>query len=462
MGVPAETRAIFCESALLPDGWARDVRLGIAGGCFTSIERGASPQSGDQRAAMLLPGLGNVHSHGFQRGMAGLTEYRGPEADNFWSWRELMYRFVGRMTPDDLEAITAQAYVEMLECGFTRVGEFHYVHHDPAGKAYANCAEMAVRVAAAAASTGIALTLLPVFYAHGNFGGVAPTAGQRRFINDVDGFARLLEASRAAVAKLADAIVGVAPHSLRAVGPEELKSLLELAPTGPVHIHAAEQTKEVDDCIAWSGARPVQWLLENSAIDARWCLVHATHMTDDEIPRLARSGAVAGFCPVTEANLGDGIAPAAPFIAAGGTFGIGTDSNVLISAREELRSLEYSQRLRDRARNVLAAQSAHSTGRTLFAHAQRGGARALGVSGARGESGLVTGAAADCFSIRSELPAMPGRPDDVSLDSFIFGAGTTHIEDVWRAGRRWVEQGVHCAREAVKVRYQATLARLVS
>jgi len=462
MGLPAETRSIFCASALLPDGWARNVRLGVADGRFTNIEHNASAQPGDSRADILLPGLANVHSHGFQRGMAGLTEYRGPEADNFWSWRELMYRFVGRMTPDDLEAITAQAYVEMLECGFTRVGEFHYVHHDASGRPYANAAEMAVRVAAAAEATGIALTLLPVFYAHGNFGGVAPTPGQMRFTTSLEAFARLLEASRAAISALPDALLGVAPHSLRAVAPEELKVVVALAPDGPVHIHAAEQTREVDECVAWSGARPVQWLLDNAGVDARWCLVHATHMTDEEIVRLARSGAVAGFCPITEANLGDGIAPAAPFIAAGGAFGIGTDSNVLISAREELRSLEYSQRLRDRARNVLAAQSAHSTGRTLFAHALRGGARALGVAAEGGKSGLVAGAAADCFSLQSELPAMAGRQGDVTLDSFIFGGSTSRIDGVWRAGRQVVEQGVHCARGTVNARYRAALERLVS
>ena len=462
MGFPAETSSIFCASALLPDGWARDVRLGIAGGRFTHIERNASVQPGEQRADFMLPGLANVHSHGFQRGMAGLTEYRGPEADNFWSWRELMYQFVGRMTPEDLEAVTAQAYVEMLECGFTRVGEFHYVHHDAGGRPYVNSAEMAVHVAAAAEATGIALTLLPVFYAHGNFGGVAPTPGQKRFTTSLDGFARLLEASRAAVAALPNAVLGVAPHSLRAVAPDELKAVVGLAAAGPIHIHAAEQTREVDDCVAWSGARPVQWLLENAGVDSRWCLVHATHMTEGEIEQLARSGAVAGFCPITEANLGDGVAPAAPFIAAGGTFGIGTDSNVLISAREELRSLEYSQRLRDRARNVLAAQSAHSTGRTLFAHAQRGGARALGVAAKGAESGLVAGSAADCFSLKSELPAMSGRQDDVTLDSFIFGGSTSRIDGVWRAGRKVVDQGVHCARGEVNTRYRAALARLVS
>jgi len=462
MGLPAETGSIFCASALLPDGWARDVRLVVADGCFTHIERNASAQSGDSRADFVLPGLANVHSHGFQRGMSGLTEYRGPEADNFWSWRELMYRFVGRMTPEDLEAVTAQAYVEMLECGFTRVGEFHYVHHDAGGSPYANPAEMAVHVAAAAEVTGIALTLLPVFYAHGNFGGVAPAPGQKRFTTSLDGFARLLEASRLAVSALPHAVLGVAPHSLRAVAPDELEAVVGLAADGPIHIHAAEQTKEVDDCVAWSGARPVQWLLDNAGVDARWCLVHATHMTDEEIVRLARSGAVAGFCPITEANLGDGISPAAPFIAAGGTFGIGTDSNVLISAREELRSLEYSQRLRDRARNVLAAQSPHSTGRTLFAHAHRGGARALGMAAAGGTPGLVEGAAADCFSLRSELPVMAGRQSDVTLDSFIFGGSTSRIDDVWRAGRKVVEQGVHCARGEVNARYRAALERLVS
>jgi formiminoglutamate deiminase len=285
MTLPAETRAIHCARALLPDGWARDVRLRIAGGKFAAVERGAAPQAGDERVLIALPGMSNVHSHGFQRGMAGLTEYRGPEADNFWSWRELMYRFVARMTPDDVEAITAQAFVDMLEGGFTRVGEFHYVHHEADGKPYANAAEMAARIAAAAETTGIALTLLPVFYAHGNFGGAPPTPGQRRFVTDLDQYARLLEASSAVVARLPDARMGVAPHSLRAVSPAELQRVVALAPGAPVHIHAAEQVREVEECVAWSGARPVQWLLDNAEVNSRWCLVHATHMTDEEITR---------------------------------------------------------------------------------------------------------------------------------------------------------------------------------
>ncbi len=455
MNPPQTSTTLFCRRALLPDGWAREVRIGISDGKFAKLERNAGPQNGDERVEVLLPGMANVHSHGFQRGMAGLTEYRGPDADNFWSWRELMYRFVGRMAPEDLEAITALAYVEMLENGFTRVGEFHYVHHDAKGRPYADAGEMAARVAAAAAETGIALTLLPVFYAHSNFGGAPPAEGQRRFVTDTDGFGRLLEAGKRSAAALADAVVGVAPHSLRAVTPDELKQVLALGAGGPVHIHAAEQVKEVDECVAWSGARPVQWLLDHASLNAHWCLVHATHMTDEEITRLARTGAVAGFCPVTEANLGDGISPAAPYLAAGGTFGIGTDSNVLISVREELRLLEYSQRLRDRARNVLAARSAHSTGRTLFAQAQRGGARALG----QGKAGIAEGAAADCFSLASETGAFGRRDDDVPLDNFIFAADES-LQHVWRAGRKVVTDGMHHARAAVVGRYVRAMERL--
>ena len=461
MSLPAESKSIFMERALLPDGWARNVRVEIASGRFAAVVRDTSVQAGDERVAVAVPGIANVHSHGFQRGMAGLTEYRGPEADNFWSWRELMYRFVSRMTPDDLEAVTALANIEMLEGGFTRVGEFHYVHHDVDGRPFGNIAEMATRVAAAAQTSGIGLTLLPVFYAHGNFGGAPPTAGQKRFLNDVEGFARLFESSAAIVARLPGGNIGVAPHSLRAVTPEQLSAVTALAPSAPIHIHAAEQTREVDDCVSWSGARPVQWLLDHADLDSRWCLVHATHLDARECRALARSGAVAGFCPVTEANLGDGIAPAAPLLAEGGSFGIGTDSNVSIAVRDELRQLEYSQRLRDRARNVLATRSPHSTGRTLFAHAVRGGDRAMGCGGQL-PTGIAAGAAADCFSLASDAPGSIPRNEDTLLDAFIFGGAGRRIEHVWRAGRRVVTEGTHCARQSVQARYQATLARLLA
>jgi formimidoylglutamate deiminase len=455
MTLPAESRSLFSTRALLPEGWAEGVRVEIANGRIGKLERDTVPMPGDEIVDVLLPGMANVHSHGFQRGMAGHTEYRGPEADNFWSWRELMYRFVARMTPEDVEAITAMAYVEMLEGGFTRVGEFHYVHHDENGAPYADPAEMCVRIAAAAQGTGIALTLLPVFYAHADFGGAAPSEGQRRFVSTVDQYAQLVEACRRLAASLPDGAAGVAPHSLRAVTPAELKMVAALARTGPIQIHAAEQLREVEACVAWSGARPVQWLLEHADLNPRWCLVHATHMTEVEIAGLARSRAVAGFCPVTEANLGDGISPAAPFLAAGGAFGIGTDSNVSIGVRDELRLLEYSQRLRDRSRNVLAASSAHSTGRTLFEQAQRGGAQALGMNG-----GLAPGFAADLFSLAAEGAVPAASNCDALLDRFIFSA--SNVQHVWRSGRKVVSQGVHHERQAVHARYLSRLQRLIS
>lgn len=452
--------AVHFASVLLPEGWAQNVRVEIAGGRFESIERDVPPRESDERVTVALPGMCNVHSHGFQRGMAGLTEYRGPEADNFWSWRTLMYRFVARMTPEDIGAITAQAYAEMLESGFTRVGEFHYVHHDPAGEPYANPAETAVQVAAAAARTGIGLTLLPVFYAHGGFDGLPPNEGQRRFVTGLDGFVRLLNASRKLMNSLEGATLGVAPHSLRAVTPDELAQIVTLAGSGPIHIHAAEQSGEVEQCLAWSGARPVQWLLDHAPVDRRWCLVHATHMTDEECRGLAARGAVAGLCPITEANLGDGIFSGPAFLGVGGVFGIGTDSNVSIAVADELRQLEYSQRLRDRARNVIGVTDARSTGRILFESAVRGGAQALGVEGQA--VGIAPGAAADFLSLNPDAPALASRAGDALLDSWIFAGGNGCIDSVWRAGRKWVSDGRHIERGEIARSYRTTLQRLLA
>jgi formiminoglutamate deiminase len=446
---------LWFQSALLPGGWARDVRITVADGRIAAVATDTQPLPGDERHAVAIPGLANVHSHAFQRGMAGLAETRGPEGDNFWTWREVMYRFLDRLTPDDVEAIAGLAYVEMLERGFTRVGEFHYLHHDSVGRPYANVAELAERVAAAAKETGIGLTLLPVFYAHGNFGGAAPTPGQRRFLNDTDGFAKLFEASKRVLAGLDDANIGVAPHSLRAVTPEELSRVISLAPAGPIHIHAAEQTKEVEDCLAATGARPVEWLLDHAKIDGRWCLVHATHMTEDETKRFAASGAVAGLCPITEANLGDGIFPAADFLGQGGAFGLGTDSNVLIDAAGELRGLEYAQRLQRRARNVLAAEPGHSTGRTLFDRALAGGAKAVGLTTA----GLRKGASADLISVNLKDTVYGGRAGDALLDSWIFAGGS--IDCVWRRGHKLVEDGRHRDREVVRERYLRVITGLL-
>lgn len=450
-------RTLHFRQALLAGGWASDVRITVTHGLVGAIVSGEAPQPLDERHAIGLPGMCNVHSHAFQRGMAGLTESRGANDDSFWTWRDLMYRFVDRMTPEQLLAIAAFAYAEMLETGFTRVGEFHYLHHDAAGTPYSDPALLSQCIVAAAAESGIGLTLLPVFYAHSGFGGAEPSRSQRRFINDLDGFARLLEAARAAVASLPDAVLGIAPHSLRAVTAQELRHLSEMAGNTPVHIHIAEQIREVDDCLAWSGARPVDWLLDHMPVDARWCLVHATHMTEREASRLGKSGAIAGLCPITEANLGDGLFPALPFVAAGGRFGIGSDSNVLIDMTEELRWLEYGQRLAQRSRNVLASGSGCSTGQDIYVAAVEGGASALGAAG-----GLAVGYPADLVSLDPQHPSLTGRSGPSIIDGFLFSGGRSAIDAVWRRGEKLVSGGRHCERDRLAERYRQALAALVA
>lgn len=443
-------------NALLPQGWARDVRIVCANGTLAEVSAGVPAQPGDTALAIALPGLGNLHSHAFQRGMAGLTEIGGNSGDSFWSWRELMYRFLAHLQPEAVQAIAEQAYVEMLESGFTRVGEFHYLHHAADGSAYANRAEMAERIAAAAQGSGIGLTLLPVFYAHADFGGAPPNPAQRRLIHDVDGFAELLQGCTRALEGIDDAVLGIAPHSLRAVTGDELAALLPLT-TGPVHIHIAEQTREVDACVAWSGLRPVRWLYEHAAVDERWCLVHATHVDDDEGRRILASRAVVGLCPITEANLGDGLFPMQAFARAGGRFGIGSDSNVLIDAAEELRLLEYGQRLQLRGRNVLAPGDGQSSGRWLFEQSLRGAGQALGVA-----SGLQVGAPADVVELDPSHPALIARDGDALLDSWVFAARNGAVRSVWRQGRQLVHQGRHLQRDAVAARFADALRALLS
>jgi formimidoylglutamate deiminase len=448
---------LFFDEALLPQGWVRDVRIAVEGGLVVSVTSGGEVAPGDERHRIGLPGISNLHSHAFQRGMAGLAERRGAAADSFWTWRDVMYRFAGRMTPDDIEVVTAQAYAEMLEAGFTRVGEFHYIHHDVSGVPYGNLGELAERVAAASHAVGIGLTLLPVFYAHAGFGGTPPGEGQRRFINDLDRFSRLMEASRQAVAGQQGALVGVAPHSLRAVTPDELEAVVALAGACPIHIHIAEQIGEVDECIAWSGQRPLQWLFDHAPVDRRWCLVHATHATGTEIRALADSGAVAGLCPVTEANLGDGTFNAPEFIERAGVFGVGTDSNVLIGLADELRQLEYSQRVALKARNVMASDITASTGRALFERALQGGSQALGLT----KTGIVEGAFADIVSLNADDVALAGRSGDAILDSWIFGAGHQLVDCVWARGRKVVENGQNYRRELTAQRFRRTIERLL-
>ena len=486
---------LWFGSALLPDGWASGVRLTVAQGRIERVEVDTAPGDSDERHGVAIPGLPNLHSHAFQRGLAGLTERRGPTGDSFWTWRELMYRFVERLDPDGVEAIAALVYAEMLEGGFTHVGEFHYLHHDQDGQHFANPGELAGRIGAAAETTGIGLTLLPTFYAHSGFGGAAPNPRQRRFINTLDSFARVVEASRNEVRGLAGAVVGVAPHSLRAVTPEELKGVVKIAQGEVIHIHIAEQTKEVQDCLTWSGQRPIEWLLEHQGVDDRWCLVHATHATAAEVAGMAASRAVVGLCPITEANLGDGIFPAPPFVEQGGRYGVGSDSNVMLDGAEELRVLEYSQRLAQRARNVLARAEGQSTGRSLFDAALAGGAQALraraggvnsggaralgagsgslttgagsasaGVPGAGGlqTPGLSVGALADIVSLSTDHPALVERRDDEILDSWIFVGGRGVVDCVWRAGAKVVVNGRHLRRDELLARYRRTLKSLLA
>lgn len=445
---------LWFESALLENGWLDRVRLTLADGRIETVETGVDPEAGDERHFVALPGLPNVHSHAFQRAMAGLAEARGRADDDFWSWRELMYRFVARIGPEECEAIAALAYAEMLESGFTRVGEFHYLHHAPGGSRYDDVAEMSGRIAAAAAGTGIGLTLLPVFYAHGGFGGRPAGAAQARFLNGVDGFAALVERAGGKLAP--DGVIGIAPHSLRAATPEELRDLLAVADRGPVHIHIAEQVKEVADCVAWSGKRPVRWLLDEMPVDARWTLVHATHVEPDEIADIGASGAVAGLCPITEANLGDGVFPAAEFMALGGMIGIGSDSNVRIDAAEELRLLEYGQRLTRRARNVLAGEDRPATGARMFAAAVAGGGRSLGV-----ETGLAAGKPADIVSLNRGDMGFADRKGDALIDSWVF-ASHAGVDCVWRGGAKQVESGRHRDRDAIDARYRVALSRLMA
>ncbi|MEQ5872783.1 formimidoylglutamate deiminase [Sagittula sp. NFXS13] len=450
--------AIFAKNALLSDGWANDVRIETDSTRIATLRIGSKSAPGDTLVDTLLPALSNLHSHSFQRAMAGMTEYRASQRDSFWSWRELMYRFVDRLTPEQIEAIAALTFLEMQEAGYAAVAEFHYVHHQPDGRAYDDKAELSARICAAAGHTGIGLTLLPVLYSYGGAGQTQLAGGQLRFGNTPEAYLALIDAALTHLSDLpGDAGLGIAPHSLRATCPDELAQVLAARPAGPVHIHVAEQVKEVEDVSAWLGQRPVEWLLDHTDVGPDWCLIHATHMTDAETRAMAASGAVAGLCPITEANLGDGAFNGATYLEAGGAFGVGSDSNVRISLTEELRTLEYSQRLRDVARNVLASD-ALSTGATLYQGASTGGARAL----ARDSGRIETGALADLVAIDSATPALCALGNDRLLDGLVFAAADTAVTDLWSAGRHQVRGGRHIARDTIEKNYRQAMTALMA
>lgn len=447
---------IWAEQALLPGGWADAVRVELgADGRIAGVTAGAVPEG--RRVDMLLPAMANLHSHAFQRAMAGLSESRGDQpGDSFWTWRKIMFRFLDHLTPEDVEAIAALVQMEMLEAGYATNVEFHYLHHQPGGVAYDNPAEMAGRIVAAAARTGIGLTLLPVHYQFGGLDRRPLGPGQVRFGTTPEGFARLLEASESVLSALpADAGIGVAPHSLRAVSPEGLALCADLRPDRPLHMHLAEQIPEIEEVQAATGRRPVEWLLDHQVPDRRWTLIHLTHMTADETTRLAATGAVAGLCPITEASLGDGIFNGTLWRDAGGRLGFGSDSNIRISLAEELRGLEYSQRLRDRGRAILA-EAGRSTGRVLYEAGLDGGATAAG----RATGAIAPGLWGDLLGVRTDNAVLAGRRGDTALDSLVFAGGDGLASEVWAAGRHMVADGRHIARDRIIADYVACIRRL--
>lgn len=462
---------LHLERALLPRGWAADVLVEVgADGVFGQVLPDSAPGAAARVPGLALPGLVDLHSHSFQRAMAGLAEglpaAAGPlvpgERQDFWTWRRLMYGFLERIGPDELLAITAQLYVELLKGGYTAVCEFHYLHNDPAGQAYDEPGLLAVVVDEAAAAAGIGLTLLPSLYQSGGFGGLLPEPGQRRFTTTLDAHLRLLERLDGRFAGRLDRRVGSAPHSLRAIPVEVLAELVKARratdPLAPIHIHIAEQEREVADCLAWGGARPAALLLDRLPVDRHWCLIHCTHLDDSEVAGIARSGAVVGLCPTTEANLGDGVFRLTDHLAAGGRLGVGSDSNVGRAWPAELRLMEYVQRLMQRRRAVATGPGRPSPARTLFEAAAAGGAAASGLSCSR----LEQGARADLVVIDLDHPDLVGRTGDALLDSLVFSGERPAVRDVMVAGRWRVRDGVHPDQEAIAAAYRRTVRQLLA
>jgi len=448
---------INATQALLPEGWANDVSIHIdKDGRIANVTSQTSSEA-SQHVDVLMPAPVNAHSHAFQRAMAGLTEHRGPNPnDTFWTWRQLMFRFLDHLTPEHIEAITAFVQMEMLEAGYGASVEFHYIHHQPGGTPYDNLSELADRVVEAASQSGMGLTLLPVHYQYGGCDKRALGDGQIRFGNDFDRYAKLYDASKRSLEKLPiDANVGVAPHSLRAVGVESLSQLNELAGDNPVHLHLAEQIAEVEEVKNAWGKRPVEWVLDNVALDGRWCMIHCTQMLPHETEHLAKSGAVAGLCPITESNLGDGIFDGLRWFEHGGKIAIGSDSNIRISLSEELRTLDYSQRLRDHSRAALATQE-KSTARRLLDETSIGGAQVAG----RKSGSIAEGNWADLLSLDASHVNLEGKHGDLLLDSYVFAGDDGMVHDVWSAGRHLVKSGKHVHREKIVEKYRLAMRAL--
>jgi formimidoylglutamate deiminase len=456
-------RKLRLSTALLPDGWHDDVLLGVnENGLIQSVVADSGSREGVAVKGSAVPGMANVHSHAHQRAMAGLAEVSGPQGDSFWTWREMMYGLALKMQPDELEAVAAQLYMEALKAGFTSIGEFQYLHHRPDGRPYDEPAELSLRCLNAAKTAGIAITILPTFYKFGGFGGKAPHEGQRRYINDADQYLGIVVRLDREVKADSQARLGISPHSLRAVTPELLQDVLgefdHLRPSGPIHMHVAEQVKEVEECVAFSGKRPVELLMSTQKLSQRWSVIHATHMSEAETDKLAASGAIAGLCPTTEANLGDGIFNGQRFLEKGGAFAIGSDSHVTVSVAEDLRQLEYAQRLKLQLRNVLAGRPHQSTGRRIFEAAAAGGAQSI----AQPQGAFAKGLRADIVVLDPDHPSLIGRSGDSILDSWIFSGGNACVKDVYVGGKQVVKERRHIEEGSITERFSKAVIRLQS
>ena len=455
------TQTIWCASALLPHGWAESVEISLDDcGNIAGISVDKPYVDGD-RCEVLIPGIPNVHSHAHQLAMAGLGERAGQTADNFWTWRKVMYHYLERIQPHHLFHISAQLYLEMLKAGYTSVGEFQYLHHNLDGQAYDNRAEMTLQCMNAAATVGLGFTALPVLYQYGGFGKASPLPGQKRFLNDSDSFLRLVDSVQSASRDNANNSVGIAPHSLRAISQSLLDEVINGCSTSnlsALHIHIAEQTSEVSDCLAWSQQRPVEWLLNHFTVNQKWCLIHATHMTEAEATNLAKSGGIAGLCPTTEANLGDGFFNAVDYFNANGSWAIGSDSHISVDPVEELRWLEYGQRLCTRKRNLLMSEQYSNTGRNLLNGALQGGAQACG----RNIGRIETGCRADFVELNAQHPRLYGRTQDDLIDSWIFSGNANLVESVYVGGNKVVVQGHHADEQTIARNFRQALNDLAN
>ncbi|WP_456294781.1 formimidoylglutamate deiminase [Vibrio sp. AK197] len=454
-----ERQQFFAQRAWLSDaGWQSNVLLDVEDGHFTRIESNALPTP----KATLLQGpvlstIANVHSHSFQHLMAGLAEVSRNPNDSFWSWRDLMYKVVAKLTPDQVRIISTHLYIEMLKAGYTQVGEFHYLHHDRSGQAYFNPAEMVEQIYTSAQDSGIGLTLLPVLYSYSGFGGQPPSLGQQRFIHSVDSYLNLQQQSEERLSGSGKHNLGLCFHSLRAVTQHQIEQVMAAFPQRDViHIHISEQQKEVRDCVDWCGQRPVEWLNRTIGLDSRWCLVHATHLNSSEIDAIAQSGAVVGLCPTTEANLGDGIFPAAAYQQKQGRWAIGSDSHVSLSIVDELRTLEYSQRLQQQQRNRLSRPEQPYVGDSLYQHALNGGNQACGVN-----LGIQVGARADFMTLDSSHPFIAASQAEDILNRWLFASNINLIRDVYVAAKAVISQGHHPNEEPIRQAFIRVIKEVV-